>query len=175
MAKVAKVTISPAGRSVREPPPAARAGGPLVEGRRSLSCYPQGTNDSHGQPAGEQVMAWACFRQRIEVANLDSSRFEPVEAIVDTGASFSMLPRPLLEGLGIKPHDRRRFDSVGGQVIEREIGAAWIRVDGRVAVSEIAFGQEDDPVLLGAHSLEGLALGVDPLGGRLVERELYLF
>ena len=79
------------------------------------------------------------FRQRIEVGPLDGSRFESVEALVDTGASYSHLPRSLLERLGIKPHERRRFMMADDRVVEMDVGRAWIRIGERMEPSIVAF------------------------------------
>lgn len=114
------------------------------------------------------------FHQRIEVAGLDAQRFEAVEAIVDTGASFTMLPGSFLASLGVSPHDRARFRIADGNLVEAELGRVWIRVNGRTEPTLVAFGDERAPAVLGALTLGALRLTVDPLGVRLVDRELYL-
>ncbi|MFQ5880385.1 MAG: aspartyl protease family protein, partial [Dehalococcoidia bacterium] len=46
------------------------------------------------------------FRVTIEVGDPQGERFEAVEALVDTGATYSVAPRSLLERLGVRPHRR---------------------------------------------------------------------
>lgn len=92
-------------------------------------------------------------------------RFEPVDALVDTGATYTVLPRPLLEELGVPPHTRAPFVLADGREVERELGRAWIRIDGREEFSLVVFG---DQALLGAVTLEELRLAPDPVSRRLV-------
>lgn len=105
------------------------------------------------------------FRVRIEVGASEHERFEPVEVLVDTGATYTVLPRTLLSELGIVPHTRAPFVIADGSEIELEIGWAWIRIDGRQERSLVVFG---DTALLGAFTLEALRLAPDPVGRRLI-------
>jgi predicted aspartyl protease len=110
------------------------------------------------------------FSVVIEVANLEVSRSERLEAWVDTGAFYSSLPRPLLEALGVVPDIREPFMLADGRIVETEIGYARVGVGGRTAISHVLFGEPESPALLGAFSLEALRLIVDPVGQRLVPR-----
>ena len=105
------------------------------------------------------------FRVRIEVGASEHERFEPVEVLVDTGATYTVLPRTRLEELGVLPHTRAPFVLADGSEIELEIGRAWIRIDGREEPTLVVFG---DTALLGAYTLEALRLSPDPVGRRLV-------
>jgi predicted aspartyl protease len=105
------------------------------------------------------------FRVRIEVGDLERERFEPVDVLVDTGATYTVLPKPLLEELGVVPHTRAPFLVADGREIELEIGRAWIRIENRQEISLVVFG---DSALLGAFTLEALRLAPDPVGRRLV-------
>jgi hypothetical protein len=48
-------------------------------------------------------------------------------------------------------------------------GAAFVHVVGKRAADEVVFGEPGDLVLLGARSLEGLNLRVEPATKRLVD------
>ena len=108
------------------------------------------------------------FRMNVEVGDPDGRRYERVEALVDTGATYTSLPRPLLEALGVVPHARDHFVLADGRSVERDIARTWIRVDGRAEVTLIVVADAGSPVLLGAYALEGLRLAADPVGRRLV-------
>src|SRR2546425_617045 len=108
------------------------------------------------------------FRVEIEVGDPDGRRYERVDALVDTSATYTSLPRPLLEALGIVPHARERFVLADGRQVEREIGRAWVRIAGRSEVTLVVFADPPSPVLLGAYTLEGLRLAPDPVGRRLM-------
>ena len=108
------------------------------------------------------------FRHRIDVGDPQGARFETVEALVDTGASYSVVPAPLLQRLGVTAHDRVVFFLADGRQIERDVGQTWVRIDGRSVITLVVFGDEGSDALLGAYTLEGLRLGVDPANQTLV-------
>jgi aspartyl protease family protein len=114
------------------------------------------------------------FTTEIEVGDSEARTFERVDALVDTGASYTLLPGSMLRSLGIEPHTGGRFLTAEGKVIERELGRAWVRIDGRSEMTIVIFGDEDARPLLGAVTLEEFGLGVDPLGHRLIPVPGYL-
>ena len=107
------------------------------------------------------------FRVEIEVGDPGGRRYERVETLVDTGATYTSLPRPLLEALGIVPHARDRFVLADGRRVEREIGHAWVRIGDRSVITLVVFADPGSPALLGAYALEGLRLAPDPIARRL--------
>src|SRR5205085_11924748 len=111
------------------------------------------------------------FRVPIDVSDLAWSRVEQVSAWVDTGAFYTNVARPLVESLGIRPHKRERFMLADGRIGENDIGHMWIRGGDRTAITFVLFAEPETEPLLGAYSLEGLALNVDALHRRLVPME----
>ena len=55
-----------------------------------------------------------------------------------------------------------------GQHITRSVGFAIIRLDKFFTIDEIVFAEPGDLLLLGARTLEGLNLTIDPAGKKLV-------
>ncbi len=55
-----------------------------------------------------------------------------------------------------------------GQSITRSVGFAIIRLDKYFTIDEVVFAEKGDLPLLGARTLEGLNLTVDPKRKRLV-------
>ncbi len=108
------------------------------------------------------------FRGSIEIGDAAGRRYEQVEALVDTGAIYTTVPASLLEHLGVIAHVRDTFIVADGRRVERDIGRAWVRVDGRTELTLVVFGEPDAPALLGAYTLEGLRLAADPVARRLV-------
>jgi predicted aspartyl protease len=92
----------------------------------------------------------------------DLSRFADLEFIVDSGAGHSVVPRSLLQQLGIQPHSTKRFYMVGGQSIDRQIGGAAFEYVGERAYAPVIFGEEGDAALMGATTLEGFGFVLDP-------------
>lgn len=105
------------------------------------------------------------FEVSLEVAGISRDRFETVDALVDTGATYTVLPRPLLERLGIRAHTRAPFVLADGSEVEFELGRAWIRLGAQQEYSLVVFG---DRPLLGAVTLEEFRLAPDPVAQRLV-------
>ena len=108
------------------------------------------------------------FHVDVEIGDPEGRRYDRVEALVDTGATYTSLPRPLLEALGVEPHARAWFRLADGHHVEREIGRTWVRVSGRTELTLVVFAEPGSPALLGAYALEGLQLAPDPVGRRLV-------
>ena len=103
------------------------------------------------------------FRWPLRISSMDGQQAQDVEATVDTGAAYTTLPGSLLRELGIEPMDRGVFLLADGRRVEMDIGRAWATVDGSSEVTLVVFGEDDAPALLGAYTLEGLRLAVDPM------------
>jgi aspartyl protease family protein len=114
------------------------------------------------------------FRQQIEVGDFEGRRFTTIEALVDTGVSYTSIPRDVLEALRVEATENHRFVLANGQRVS--YGMAWvrIRIDDREQPTPVIFGDIGSQVLLGAVTLEEFGLGVDPLNLRLVPVEGYL-
>ena len=108
------------------------------------------------------------FSVKIEIGPLDGARYAEIEALVDTGATSTMLPASILRGLGIAPALSRTFEYADGSRGDLDMGEARIRVEGRETPTWVIFGPEDGGVLLGALTLQETFLGVDPYNERLI-------
>jgi predicted aspartyl protease len=108
------------------------------------------------------------FSVTIEAGDPQGQRFRAVEALVDMGASYTMFPASLLRDLGVTPHGQRPFLLATGDTIVRDIGRMWVRIEGRMEMTIVVFGDDGGPLLLGAVTLEEFGLGVDPVARKLV-------
>ena len=108
------------------------------------------------------------FFTPVEIAGPDQERFETIDALVDTGASYSMMPASLLRSLGVSPFEGQEFRLANGEMIHREIGEAYIRMNNDVVATLVVFSDERSHSILGAMTLEQLNLAVDPVDTRLV-------
>ena len=111
------------------------------------------------------------FRVDVEIENplLPGRNRTLHQVLVDTGAELSWFPANVLESLGIQRRTMWRFRQANGTVLERWTGLAFVNVAGRSASDDVVFGEPGDLVLLGARSLEGLNLRVEPREKRLVD------
>lgn len=100
----------------------------------------------------------------IEIANISTpEKTESVEFLIDSGAVYSVVPREILDRLGIKPFDEQTFRLADGSKILRKKGGALFRYMDRVGVADVIFGEEGDSKLLGSLTLEALGLSLNPL------------
>jgi len=115
------------------------------------------------------------FREPIRVANPRRPKNAvELEAIVDTGATYSWVPEEFLKRLGIKPLEVRPLKIASGKVIKRKLGVALVTIRDKTMPTPILFGDKGSEVLLGAITLEELGLTVDPLHRTLVPATAYL-
>ena len=115
------------------------------------------------------------FNWPMRISSMDGRNARDIEATVDTGAAYTTLPSSLLRELGVAPLGQRRFLLADGRRVFMDIGRAWVTIDGESEVTLVVFGADDAPPLLGAYTLEGLALAVDPVEQRLVPTHLILY
>jgi len=111
------------------------------------------------------------FRTDVEIENpaKPGARRTIANALVDTGAELSWFPRAILEELGVERLKLWHFRQADGTVLARWTGAVHLGVADVWTVDEVVFGEPRDLVLLGARSLEGLNLRVEPATKRLVD------
>jgi predicted aspartyl protease len=96
---------------------------------------------------------------------------ETVDALVDTGATFTGVPRDLLVRLGVKPERQVRLRLADGRAHLQELGYVNVELDGIEGPTYVVFGDQGSPPAIGAITLEAFLLGVDPVAQRLVPVE----
>ena len=124
-------------------------------------------------PTGQErtMSDMGTFRINIEIENpaLPGPRADLPSVLVDTGSELSWIPAAILESLGIKRRQVSRFRQANGTILDRWTGSAWIYAAGKSATDDVVFGEPDDMLLLGARTIEGLNLRVDPVAKQLVD------
>jgi len=108
------------------------------------------------------------FFQTIEIAASPNGPFESIEALVDTGASYTWIPSFMLSRLGLVPLFRRPFTLADGTIIERDVTQIVVRLEGQPLFTICIFGDDGSMPLLGAVTLEEFGLSVDPVNKRLI-------
>ena len=113
-------------------------------------------------------------KANITVSNpLDASRQVELELLVDTGATFTLLPSVTLKEIGVEADVKFKLRTADGRFIERDGSTVWIEVEGKGYRVPVIVGEEDVPVL-GVTTLEILGLEVDPITKRLKPTEYLL-
>jgi predicted aspartyl protease len=105
------------------------------------------------------------FHVRCRIENhVDRSKGTVVpKLLVDTGSDYTWIPTGSLERIGVEREKKDlSFVMANGQVVTRSVGFAIVRLDRYFTIDEVVFAEPGDLPLLGARSLEGLNLTVDP-------------
>lgn len=108
------------------------------------------------------------FRIPVALANLAGGPFDQLDALVDTGATYTTWPRDRLERLGLSPEEEWPFVLADGREVACGIAWARVRIGGRSQPTIVIFGKPGSEPLLGAFTLEGFRLAADPINRRLV-------
>jgi clan AA aspartic protease len=95
---------------------------------------------------------------------------ETVELLVDTGATFLVVPRSLAERLGLRPDRTCPIQTAGGRRETWPLAEVRLGLDGDEVTTRCLISP-DSPALLGAVALESLLLAVDPVAKRLIPVE----
>jgi clan AA aspartic protease len=112
---------------------------------------------------------------KVRVGNPSNGhRTEEVSCLVDSGAVFSLIPAKTLRRLHIKPHSTREFVLANGDVIRRRLATATFEYQGQRGDSMVIVGEPGDDPLLGATTLEGFGLVLDPFRRELRPMKLPL-
>ena len=110
----------------------------------------------------------ATFFVTIQVADRFRERYANIDALVDTGSSYSSLPQSLLDELDIERETTRSFELADNRIVEYALGETRVRIEDREQTVPVMFAPDGTMPLVGATTLEILGLGIDPLAERLV-------
>jgi predicted aspartyl protease len=89
--------------------------------------------------------------------------------LVDTGSEYTWVSERTLERIGIQREKKDlAFVLANGREVTRSVGFAIIRLGTFFTIDEVVFGEKGDLLLLGARTLEGLNLTIDPARKKLV-------
>ena len=109
------------------------------------------------------------FRVEVTLKNIhESARRQTLSLLVDTGATYTTLPRTVAESLGCSPIGTRRVLLANGREEEWPIGLVMMTLENQELPTVCLIGPNGGPALLGAVTLEEFALSVDPVAKRLV-------
>jgi len=96
-----------------------------------------------------------------------------VKALVDTGATLTVVPRKVADELGLPVIGRSVVQTARG-VVELEACFGVVEIMGEETPARILISDEVNTVLMGITVLEQLGLEVDPVTGKLKKTRLLL-
>lgn len=104
-------------------------------------------------------------RIRFKVYGADGQATE-LEALVDTGATFSKVPESTTARLGLDARYETDIELADGRVVRRKLALAEIEIEGIKRPVLVAIGKEEKP-LIGYTTLELLGFKVNPVTRKL--------
>ena len=114
------------------------------------------------------------FTARLGVNNGNGGDTQWVEALVDTGATFTVLPASLLQSkVGVEPTAQMAFTFASGEKRLLPVGDVRLIVDDKEGPGRVVFGGEGQ-YLLGATALQILGLMPDTSNHRLIPAPLLI-
>ena len=97
-----------------------------------------------------------------------------VNFLVDSGATYSLLPHKIWTEIGLKSKRKMTFTLADGTIVERSISEAFIALPQGEAHSPVILGEEGDEALLGVVTLEILGLVFNPFNRTLQPMRMLL-
>jgi clan AA aspartic protease len=97
-----------------------------------------------------------------------------LEFLVDSGATYTVLPHDVWQAIGLAPMRSQRFSLADGTTIERNISEAYIRLPQGEGHTPVVLGEPGDAALLGVYTLEGFGLILNPFNRTLQPARLLL-
>ena len=108
----------------------------------------------------------------IQVGDRQGHQFEEIDIIVDTGSTYTAVPRAMLERLEVPVQRSMPSQTADGRIVPVDIGQTIVRLEGFEFYTPVIFAAENEPNLLGVVTLEEAGLAVDPVNGRLIPTHL---
>ena len=93
--------------------------------------------------------------------------------LVDSGATYSVVPEDDLERLNIKPDSTQTFVLANGKEIKKSVGEARFTWKNTERTAPVVFGDKGVYVL-GATTLEVMGLVLDPVNRKLMKLPMIL-
>ena len=116
--------------------------------------------------------AMGTVKVTLGVGDPQGRQFEDIEVVVDTGSTYTAVPRELLQRLGVPVERSLPSETADGRIVPVDVGRTTIRLEELEFSTPVIFAEEGEPSLLGVVSLEEAALAVDPPAGRLISANL---
>lgn len=87
---------------------------------------------------------------------------ERVTFLIDSGMTYSLLPKAAWEAIGLVPKRKLSFTLADGTTVERSVSEAFVVLPQGEAHTPVILGEEGDEALLGVVTLEILGLVLNP-------------
>ncbi len=90
-----------------------------------------------------------------------------LELLVDTGATFTKIPRSIGEEIGLEAQYTTKVELSDGRLVDRKLALAELEIEGIKRPVLVALSEDGEKALLGYTTLEVLGFKVNPVTRRL--------
>ena len=91
----------------------------------------------------------------------DSSKAIEITFLVDTGAIDSLVPRDVLDTIGVAPKGQREYTSADGSKVDLDAAPAAMEIMGTLIGTTVVFGDTNSEPALGRIALNAAGIEVD--------------
>ncbi len=91
----------------------------------------------------------------------------PVRLMVDSGATYSLLPEDVWKAIELEPRREMSFSLADGTQVVRRISGCWLSLEQGEDHTPVILGEPGDEALLGVITLEILGLVLNPFNRTL--------
>ena len=103
-----------------------------------------------------------------------SGKQKSVKFLIDSGATYSLLPKTVWEAIGLTAKRKMSFTLADGTTVERSVAEVFITLPQGETHTPVILGEEGDEALLGVVTLEILGLVLNPFNRTLHPMHLLL-
>jgi clan AA aspartic protease len=97
-----------------------------------------------------------------------------VSLLIDSGATYSLLPAPVWESIGLEPKREQTFTLADGTRVRRRISSCYLMLPQGEEHTPVILGEPGDEALLGVVTLEILGLLFNPFNRTLQPMRMML-
>ena len=97
------------------------------------------------------------------ISNLaDRNKAWQGDFLIDAGAIDSLVPRDILDAIGVKPKTQREYTLADGRKVDLDAAPAAMEIMGTLIGTTVMFGKAGSEPLLGRIALNAVGIEVDP-------------
>jgi len=111
----------------------------------------------------------------VGIGSTEGKKLVKAKALVDTGATFTVIPESLSRELNLKLVGEKVKVSTARGYDELDLTHALLQIDGKRRIMPVLVSKQIDRVLLGVITLEAMQLRVNPLTEKLEEHAALLY
>jgi clan AA aspartic protease len=104
----------------------------------------------------------------------EKGKEKDVKFLIDSGATYSLLPPAVWQAIGLHPKRKVTFTLADGTSVERAVSEAFIVLPQGEGHTPVILGEEGDQALLGVVTLEILGLVFNPFKRTLQPMKMML-